>query len=128
MGKYCIPSYIHSQLFNRWTASRARSRAVVITGAPAGAKQKEIASIFRPFRALIHRFSNLRAAPGAIFLSAFQAGLIHFAPTGMYRKNSHRLALSITPMLTVPRVNMNFGTGRDFGDTMLIHQPLKPRP
>jgi hypothetical protein len=73
------------------------SWAVVITGAPAGAKQKEIASIFRPFRALIHRFSNLRAAPGAIFLSAFQAGLIHFAPAGMYRKNSHRLALSITP-------------------------------
>ena len=81
--------------------ARARSSAVVITGAAAGAKQKEIASIFRPFRALIHRFSNLRAAPGAIFLSAFQAGLIPLAPTGMYRKNSHRLALSITPYFSL---------------------------
>ncbi len=53
----------------------ARSRAIVGTGALARVKEKEMDGIFRTFRALIHRFSNLRAAPGAIYLTALQAGI-----------------------------------------------------
>jgi len=65
-----------------WKAGRqiapgaARSKAIAVTGALARAIEKEIALLFRPSRALIPHFSNLRAAPGAVYPTAFQAGIV----------------------------------------------------
>jgi hypothetical protein len=48
--------------------------AIAEAGALARAKEKEIADIFRPSRALFHLRPYLRAAPGAIYLMALRAG------------------------------------------------------